>query len=790
MPVFIKKIQVRRICITAVYLMTVATLYAQESVRKTKSPEGGDGFIEHKTVAGETLYSIGKKYNVPIGEITGSNPSVIPVLKTGDILKIPVRRGSDISGADSGRIQPARLISHTVARKETLYKISRDYGISVETIKEYNPGLTVLKKGDVIRIPRWEKGPEQSEDPAKEVSVPSGSKITHWVQPGETLYSISRRYGQPVSSILEMNPAAKELKPGMRLVILRESSENIPHQAAGSGTFNHEILAGETIYSDSRKYNIPTEMLIEANPSLNETFPAGYVIRIPVPGKGKHIPVQPERNESRIHVVKKGETLYGLSQLYKVPMSEILRENPFLGTQPPKPGDTLHISIAAGEAGNHQPEPATAADGTLSVGNPSSNHAVSGCPANGTYGNDQSEIKVALLIPAFLESNSQIIESLPADLQEADNEELKEDAMQEKKLLKSSDGIQFYGSSENFIHFYEGVLLAVDSLHQMGIRVELNVFDTEQKASKVKNLVHSGKLDRMDLIIGPVFPGEQKEIADFAQKNQVPVVTPLSSSDEVTKTNPWFFQVNPPREHLRKITGEYIISNYRNENILILQTGNSESLAEEELAFLEKEMKEQGEMTTGPGISICNFKKDGYTSLRAALKKECRNILVIPSVNEAEVSPVVSDIRPLAGEFEIILIGTNKFSQFESINPEQYHYGQLEFLTPYWPDFEQEVARSFVVNFRNQFRTEPNQYSIQGYDVAFFFIKACRDFGSNLQQCISHSSCTLVQGDYSFIPVPSGGYINEGMYVVRYTPDFHIERKMAFKGRGLTGNPR
>jgi hypothetical protein len=248
--------------------------------------------------------------------------------------------------------------------------------------------------------------------------------------------------------------------------------------------------------------------------------------------------------------------------------------------------------------------------------------------------------------------------------------------------------------------------------------------------------------------------------------------------------------VNPPREVIRKITGEYIASNYRNENILILQTGNAENLAEEELAFLENEMKVQGEMDKAPGISICNFKKDGYAALRDALKKECRNILVIPSMNEVDVSPVVSDIRPLAGEFEIILIGTNKFSQFESINPEQYHYGQLEFLTPYWPDFSQEVARSFAVNFRNQFRTEPNQYSIQGYDVAFFFIKAYRDFGSGLRNCISHASCSLVQGDYSFIPLPSGGYINEGMYVVRYTPDFHIERKMVFKGRSLSGNPR
>jgi len=789
MPVINEKIEVRKILLMAVYLLTAVTLHAQDSGRKTKTPECGNGFIEHRTVAGETLYSIGKKYNVPIGEITANNPSAMPVLKRGDVLKIPVRGGYDPVGTDSGRIQPVGVIRHTVARKETLYKISRDYGISVETIKEYNPGLTVLKKGDVIRIPRWEKGTDSSEGQKGEGVVPSERIVTHWVQPGETLYSISRRYGQTVAAILEMNPSAKELKPGMRLVILKGAPENMTLQVADTGTFNHEIQAGETLYSVSRKYNLPPEMLLEANPSLIEAFPAGYVIRVPVMGKNNNVPARAERTGSRIHVVKKGETLYGLSQLYKVPMSEILKDNPFLGSQPPHPGDTLHISGVAREVESH-PNNRTEAVEQRPGGNPSVNLSSSECSLTETYKKEQAEIKVALLIPAFLESNSQMIESLTDDRQDVAIEELKEDAMQEKKTVQSTNGIQFYGNSENFIHFYEGVLLAVDSLQQMGIRVELNVFDTEQKASKVKNLIHSGKLDRMDLIIGPVFPAEQKEIADFARKNQVPVVTPLSSSDEVTRTNPWFFQVNPPREHIRRITVDYIVSNYWNENILILQTGSSESLAEEELTFLEKEMKARGEMGTGPGISIYNFKKDGYTSLREALKKECKNILVIPSVNEAEVSPVVSDIRPLAGEFEIILIGTNKFSQFESINPEQYHYGQLEFLTPYWPDFTQDVARSFVVNFRNQFKTEPNQFSIQGYDVAFFFIKAFRDFGSDLQHCISHASCTLVQGDYSFIPVPAGGYINEGMYVVRYTPDFRIERKIVFKGSGLTGIPR
>ncbi len=153
-------------------------------------------------------------------------------------------------------------------------------------------------------------------------------------------------------------------------------------------------------------------------------------------------------------------------------------------------------------------------------------------------------------------------------------------------------------------------------------------------------------------------------------------------------------------------------------------------------------------------------------------------MIVIPSDNEAEVSVAVSNIKSLASSYDITLIGSNRYPQFESINPESFHLGQLEFLTPYWPDYKNnEVTRSFVNKFRHYYKGEPNQFSMQGYDVTFFFIKALSDFGHDFRDCIPYASAELVQGTYHFARRPEGGFINHGLIVVQYTENYQVVRK-------------
>src|SRR5690606_10622866 len=108
-------------------------------------------FQSHRVQKGETLYSISKQYNVSADDITTLNPEVKDGLKENTVLIIPVK-----VEVNTENTHDVPLKSHKVKRKETLYSISKKYGVSTDNIKKYNKHLYAderLKRGEVLHIP-------------------------------------------------------------------------------------------------------------------------------------------------------------------------------------------------------------------------------------------------------------------------------------------------------------------------------------------------------------------------------------------------------------------------------------------------------------------------------------------------------------------------------------------------------------------------------------------------------------------------------------------------------------
>ena len=100
---------------------------------------GGSVSTTYTVQAGDTLYSIARRYNTTVDAIKSLNHLSSNVLSIGQVLKIPTSSSS--------------LITHTVERGDTLYSIARRYNTTVSAIKAMN-NLTsdILTIGQVLRI--------------------------------------------------------------------------------------------------------------------------------------------------------------------------------------------------------------------------------------------------------------------------------------------------------------------------------------------------------------------------------------------------------------------------------------------------------------------------------------------------------------------------------------------------------------------------------------------------------------------------------------------------------------
>lgn len=177
---------------------------------------------------------------------------------------------------------------HTVRKGETAYSISRAYGITVEMLaKENPPAVYGVKEGQVLNIPVSITG-----TPAEPVKPyqPSGRDETRYVyhklQAGETVYSLSRKYGVSENDIILSNPGIEinKLPLSSEIAIPKKEFMSEKQKFEDQNYLYHKVVRGETLSSIARSYGISLRELRRENRNIR--FPqVGSYLRIPVTGK-------------------------------------------------------------------------------------------------------------------------------------------------------------------------------------------------------------------------------------------------------------------------------------------------------------------------------------------------------------------------------------------------------------------------------------------------------------------------------------------------------------------------
>ena len=260
----------------------------------------GVEYYVYTVEASEGLYRISKKFNVLQADIYKANPGITEAIKAGQTLYIPVNKGNGSKSMQKSSSQK-KVIEHKVLAKQTLYSISKMYGVEQSDIVGMNPEIqgNTIKIGQTLKIPisNMTKGEEQERviNQINDTQLPPQSNtsnrnvkkkyVTYEVKnKKETLYSISRQFGVSINEIIEANPYAQDgIKKGDILQIPIDE-KNIP-KTSGNELY-HLVQPKETIYGICKQYNISKEDLFRRNPRLQtEGLKYGDTIFIASAGK-------------------------------------------------------------------------------------------------------------------------------------------------------------------------------------------------------------------------------------------------------------------------------------------------------------------------------------------------------------------------------------------------------------------------------------------------------------------------------------------------------------------------
>lgn len=464
-------------------------------------------YTKHTVAKGETINMIAQKYKVTPYDIYSLNPDSQNGIQQNSVLLIPTSASVVVIHSSQNTSQNKNTDSHLVQPKETLYSISKQYGVTIDALKTANGDLLNdgLKIGLNIKIPKSGSvqnvavsKPEEinkvidpvESKPAVVKPTPKGETTYHIIEPKETKYGISKKYGMTILELERLNPQiVSEFPIGFKLVVSGNAINQAVIQNAtrgSAGTSESELAKQSSVAKPSAEKSI-------AEKSSTKKYLEEYV-------------------------VKPKETIYSIANDYGISEQELISLNPEL-KRGIKQGMILRVPKG------QRKEPVKKEQGNLLK----------------TI-NTNARKQLALLLPFN-------ISKIESDTINSTQARLKKD-----KFLNLT------------LDFYSGALMAIDSAKVLGMNVDIKILDSQEtkNSSNVATLVQQNNLQNMDAIVGPFYQSNVEKLAELLEPTKTPVISPLSK--EIGKKYTNLYQSMPSAEFLRNSIFDFMKA--KNVNII------------------------------------------------------------------------------------------------------------------------------------------------------------------------------------------------------------------------------
>jgi len=606
--------------------------------------------------------------------------------------------------------------THQVKKGETIEDIAKQYYVTPSDIYTLNPDAkNELKPNTVLIIPI-----SKSKKPKITIVKELQGFKTHKAKKKETLYSISKKYNIEIADIkkyntfLYSNPLLKGDKLQIPEFKITETVEEV-------GTKKYKVLPKEGKWRIAYKFGITIEELEEMNPDMGEVLQDGQEINVPDLDKAQENVV--DEKYSYYKVLPK-EGYYRLKIKLGLEQSELEELNPILLEGGLKNGMILKIPFS--EETSALTEDREVIDLTDSISDYQTKH-------------------IAIMLPFKL--NTVDFDSV----------------IDAKKSIKKD---RYLNAS---LDFHSGVLIAIDSLKQLGISLKVDVYDTKYQVSEVSKIIEDHDFENLDAVIGPLTPKNFEKAASELRKYNVPIVSPIGTNIKLYDN---VFQAKPSSDLLRAKIVKYVKSDSLVNNIVVI--------SDSEHADTAKMLKQQ--FNRAALVESRKDKKSGKDEFFVTRQdieakiKPGKNIVFLETKNEGFASKVTSILAALNKKspdknksVDIILVTTDHNSAFEGDEISNEHLSELQFhFGSSSKSYNENDNNSFVKTYKSIYGITPNVRAVKGFDLTMDVVLRLVS-SEDLYMSIDKAPMTeYVENKFAYKKKTFGGYYNDTIYLVKY----------------------
>ena len=423
-----------------------------------------------------------------------------------------------------------------------------------------------------------------------------------------------------------------------------------------------------------------------------------------------------------LYKVKKKDTIYGIAKKYNVTIDDLMKANPDM--QKPdyqlKKGDQLLIPFAA--------EKKVANTGTTTAAQPSAKSAVAGKTVPGV-------VRVGVMLP-----------------------------------LHNVDG-----DGQRMIEYYRGILMACDSLKAQGINTRVHAWNVAIDAN-VKQILNDDNATDCDIIFGPLYTKQVKEMGDFCRKHDIRLVIPFSISGNDVAGNDHIFQVFQSQAQQSESAVGAFVGRFKGCHTVIVDCNDTTSKKGVFTFALRKRLESQG-MT----YSVTNLKSSD-TQFAKAFSQTLPNVVVLNTGRSPELNSTLAKLNVLKAtlpKVKISLFGYTDWLMYTKVYKDYFYKYDAYIPTTFYYNAASagtaNIERAYRSWFKSDMRAALPRFAITGYDQAQFFIRGIHQYGAKFRGTQQQSAYRPLQTPLKFKYVNGGGMQNRSFMLVHYTPAKYIE---------------
>lgn len=506
----------------------------------------------------------------------------------------------------------------------------------------------------------------------------------------------------------------------------------------------HTVEEGQTLYSIARLYDIAPGELMKLNPEAGDFIKPGDKLRIPdnvtpkqqATGPGAQFATSGTNsgqgasnavkhpgkdNCKEMYQIKKKDTMYRIAMDHNISVQELIDANPGLTSEGKlKKGEWLCIPFSKAEIQAEKDKKQAEKEAyEASVKKSNRNH-----------------ISMAVILP------------------------LKEESERGAKMIE----------------FYQGLLMAVDSVRKQGTSVDVYAYHSGSGLSELNDILAKEEMKGMDIVFGPLDGVQANTLSNFCQQNKIRLVMPFATTNTYAQNNPYAYIATASSDEIAKKGASMISQQFTNHSVVVLNTGTSDTRG----SYFTNQLTQQlaNRHITPKQISIEENDQDFGKVFSTSLN----NLVVLNSSSLTAVQKTVKKLRTFAKvrpDIKITLIGYPEWSTYQGSILQDFYALDTYVFTNFFRNSAdvrtQAYERRFKANFHNDLIKTSPRYGMMGMDMGYYFLHGLAKLGDNFESKQQSLNYKPLQHDLLFTTGKSKAYYNTNVSLVHFTPAGSIE---------------